>query len=845
MRIVILTILVVCFTVVNAQRAKINFALKYELEKHENKNKLFPLFILGDVSKIKAEVERLKGQVVRSTGNVVQVKLPVGVISSFSKNEFVQSIPYSFSKGQVLNDTMNIHNNVTPIHNGVAPLLKPYTGKGVVYGVIDTGLDLIHPDFRDTVGGTRIYRVWDQTTNEYCDSASIDNGTCNQEDVSTAGHGTQVAGISAGNGLALNMYWGVAPEATLVVVKNDLNAPNWLSTVVDAVDYIYAVADSLNMPCVINASIGTYFGSHDGTDPAALLIDSIVNYKSGRAFVCAAGNAGFFNWHVEQVVTADTSFSWLKTNPGNGNVFFEVWSDTADFNNVDYAFGANLPSGTFSERGRTLFFNIQDRLGFSADTIRNGGNTLAIVQTYAEIQDDKYLLQVFLNNPDSNDYNFSMLSTGSGKYDFWSTRLLGTSDIVETGLPTVAQYPPIAFYTLPDSNQTMVSSFNCSQSVLTVANFRNRKTYLDIDTLERVDTNGFAGEIANSSSLGPDRRGNIKPDIGATGDNTLSAVSAIRIAANLASPFPVNRQRVALGGMHMQNGGTSMASPVVAGVVALYFEKCPTATMAEVKAAIINTAKQDAFTGVVPNPSFGYGKVDAFAALNTSNYTLSIGNDQNVCDGDSVLLSSPSFSAYQWTTGDTTQSFYVDTTVSDIVVEVVNASGCISHSDTVDVTWLPSPIKPLLVVNGNDTLTYSTTLDLQWYYNTANINDETDTTLFARYNGDYYVRVTNASGCSAVSDTVTITTIGIEESVSELFSIYPNPTRGVITVDMKSNQFENVRVVNLLGEILLEQKISNKNNKIELNISSFAEGVYYIQLNSISGNYLQKLVLLR
>lgn len=847
MGIILLAISFMCFISIKAQHSKVNFALKYELQKHSDKNELFPLFVLGEVSEIKAEVLKLKGEVVRSVGNVVQVKLPVGTITDFSKNTFVQSLPYSVSKGEILNDTMTIHNNVDPIHNGDSPLLNSYTGKGVVYGIIDTGVDPDHLDFKDASGKTRIYRAWDQVSGTICDSSDINNGTCTVNDPSQVGHGTHVAGISAGNGLALNMFGGVAPEATIITVKSDFGAPNWLSTVVDAVDYIYAVADSLNMPCVINASIGEYFGSHDGTDPAALMIDSIINYKEGRAFVCAAGNAGFFKWHVEQTVTADTSFSWLKYNPtsffGFGSVFYEVWADTADMNNVDYAFGANLPSGTFSERGRTPFFNIQNRLGSFTDTIMNGSNIIAIVETYAEIQNDKYLLQVLLNEPDSNTYNFSMLSTGLGKYDFWSHRYLGNSDVVETGLPTIAQYPPIAFYTLPDSNLTTVSSFSCSPVVLTVANFENRKTYMDVDTIERVNT-ATVGEIANSSSLGPDRRGNMKPDIGATGNFTLGPAPANVITAGMGAG-PINRSRVAIGAKHRINGGTSMASPVVAGVVALYFEKCPSATMAEVKAAIIGTARQDAFTGAVPNPSFGYGKVDAFAVLNNSNYSLTIGSDQNICDGDSVQFSSPSFSSYQWSTGDTVQSLYFDTTESNLYVDVTNVSGCIARSDTVDVFWRPLPVKPVIVVSGNDTLSYSTLLNLQWYYNSGGLTGETGSILLAQSNGDYYVEVTDSFGCSAISDTVTITSVGIEKNTNNSFKIYPNPSKGNLIIQLNNNSIKSLRVINLLGEVLMDRSININEHKIELDLASYADGVYYIQLNSSAEKYLNKLILLR
>jgi len=842
-----LFLLLICFTTVYSQHAKVNFALKVELEKQSNQNALFPLFVVGNATKISKEVLRLDGEIIRSVKNIVQVKLPVNIIEEFSKNEFVQSIPYSFSKGQILNDTMTIHNNVLPIHNGVSPLLQDYTGKGVVFGIIDTGHDIVHPDFKDTLGNTRIYRIWDQVSGQTWDSASINNATCTHADYHFNSHGTHASGIASGNGLALGKFAGVAPEATIVAVANDESSSNWLFSIVDAVDYIFKVADSLNMPCVINVSLGDYMGSHDGTDPAALLIDSIVNYKPGRALVCAAGNAGFFNWHVEQTVTSDTSFTWLKYNPssalGFGSVFYEVWSDTADFNNVDYAFGANLPTGTFEERGRTSFVNIQNRLGYFTDTIKNGSNILAIVETYAEIQDDKYLLQVLLNEPDSNTYNFSMLSTGSGKYDFWSHHWLGTSYIVQDSLPTVAQYPPMAFYTLPDSAKTTVSSFSCSSNNLTVANFVNRKTYLDVDSIERVKPE-TPGEKAYTSSVGPDRRGNIKPDIGATGDYTIGPNSAATITANLGAG-PANRAKIAFGGMHRYNGGTSMASPVVAGTVALYFQKCPNATVLEVKAAILGTAKQDTFTGVVPNPIFGYGKIDAFAALNNSNYNFTLGPDQNVCDGDSVQISSPTYSSYLWSTGDTTQSFYTDTTMTNVYLSVVNSSGCIAFSDTINAIWRPLPLKPVLSIVGNDTLIFSTNLNLQWYFNTSALGGETDTIHIAQNNGDFFVQVTDSYGCSNNSDTVNVIGVGIENIENTPFSIYPNPTNGHLTIEIDSDEIESILIIDLLGKVLVKKNVTNQQTKIELDIADYAEGVYHVRLNSKNKSYLQKLILLR
>ncbi len=847
MRKILFLVCLFSFLLLEAQQSKINFGLKYELAKQTNKNTLFPLFVIGEVPLIKQEVRKLKGQVIRSSGNIVQVKLPIKHIEDFSQNDFVQSIPYSFSRGQLLSDTMTIHNNVTPIHNGVPPLLRAYTGKNVVFGIIDTGQDIVHPDFKDTLGNTRIYRIWDQVTGLYWDSTSINNGTCTHVDNHVTSHGTHVSGIGAGNGLGLNKYAGVAGEATIVAVASDFNAPNWLSTVVDATAYIYSVADSLGLPCVINASIGDYFGSHDGTDPAGVLIDSLVNYKPGRAFVCAAGNAGFFNWHVEHNVTLDTTFTWLKYNPtsalGFGSVFYEIWADTADFNNVDFAFGANLPSGTFEERGRTAFTDIQNSLGNKVDYILNTNNdTLAVVETYGELQDDKYLLQVLLNEPDSNTYNFSVLSTGAGRFDFWSTTLLGTSDVVETGLPSVGVYPPIQYYIKPDSAKTMVSSFTCHPTTIAVANFVNRKTYIDVDTILRVMPE-TPGELAPTSSFGPDRRGNTKPDIAASGEHNIGPNTASVIAANMAST-PANRQNVAYGAMHRRNGGTSMASPVVAGTVALYLEKCPNATMTEIKAAIQNTGRQDAYTGILPNYAFGYGKVDAFEALIHSNYTFSLGADINICEDDSTLLSAPLYSVYEWSTGDTSQSIYLDTTQT-VYVTVTNLSGCKGRSDTITSTWRPLPVKPIVTVVGNDTLVYSSSLNLQWYYNNSIIGGETDTFHIAQNNGDYFLEVTDTFGCKNNSDTVNIIVLGIENTSKDVAFIYPNPSSGSITVNINKENIEAIKVVNVLGKVVADRKINNNQTEISFNLTDMAEGIYYIKLITSNEEYIQKVILLR
>ncbi|MBV6485682.1 MAG: hypothetical protein KFKLKKLM_02271 [Flavobacteriales bacterium] len=853
---ILLGVLFVICLVANAQQSKINLQLKHTL-KQSKPDDVIALFVRGDVPKIKQTVEAFGGKVKLSAKDVVQVELPSSTIEFFSKNDFVKSIEYSFFKGEILNDTMIIQNNVVPAHLGEFPIKEPYTGKGIVTGFIDTGIDIFHPDFKDSLGNTRILAIWDQYNadngssaygyGEVWDSSAINSGNCSHIDHSNTNHGTHVAGVAAGNGRAVNNYKGVAPESNVVMVASKENVSNWLSTVVDAVNFIYDVADFYEMPCVINVSMGTYWGSHDATDAASLLIDSIVNYKEGRAFVCAAGNAGHLKWHVEHQITSDTSFTWFQYNPssafGFGAVYFEAWADTADLNQVQYAIGANLPSGTYDLRGSTPFVNIQNRLGNFTDTIYNDTNRIAIVETYAELQGDKYLLQVMLQEPDSNSYNFSLMTTGLGRLDIWSASWLGVSNMIESSLPTTTEFPAIVNYQKPDSAKTMVSSFQNLSSILTVGNFNNRATYLDVDSIVR-STGRIPGSKAPSSSWGPTRRGNMKPDVAATGDESIGPVSAAVVAANLAST-PANRAKIAFGGYHRKNGGTSMASPVVAGVSALYLQKCPSASMSEIKNAIINTAKQDTFTGAVPNIGFGYGKVNAFEALNYSNFNFSLGNDFHLCDNEVVSVNpTGNYQTYLWSTNDTTPSIAVDTSKT-IYLEVANASGCKGWSDTIQSFWHTLPPKPILTLIGNDTLIYSSNDSLQWYFNSSIITNETDTFLIAQNNGDYFLTVIDSFSCVNYSDTITILTIGTEnlKENNEEVLIYPNPANQQLFIQLQTIEpLVKVKMFDVFGKMVFNKSINNE-QIVELNLSDLSKGVYLLQL-TLQNKLLEKKVVL-
>ena len=847
---ILITVLFFLFTSISfAQVSKINFDLQVAIKKNSSTNSTITFFVKGNVAEIKNEVLRLNGKTGLSAKGFIKVELPANSVVAFSNNSFVDYIEYTTPNLQVLNDTALIQNNVVTVHLGIAPLTKKYTGKGVLFGLIDTGIDITHPDFQDSLGNTRILGLWDQTKpydgngfgyGAMWDSAAINLGTSTHHDpFYFKGHGSHVSGIAAGNGRAVSNYKGVAPDANIIAVGINFNSSN--STIVDAVRYIYNLADSLGMPCVINVSLGDYRGSHDGTDAEAVLIDSLVNAKPGRAFVCAAGNAGALPFHLQHNVTSDTTFTWFKYNPssllGYGAVFYEIWADTADLNNVDFSIGMNLPSGSFAKRGQTPFDNIQNRLGNVSDTIKNGSNTLAIVDTYGELQGDKYLLQIHVQEPDSNTYLFSLMTTGNGKLDVWSTNngILRTSEIVRTNLPLATVFPNIIHYQLPDTAQTIVSSFTCLPTVIAVGTYRNRKTYLDINLTTQV-TAGTPGQIDPGSSLGPNRRGVLKPEIAATGRYMMSSVPDSTI--NFYMINPANHMWLAPGGKHMLKNGTSMASPVVAGVAALYFEKCPTATMAEILQTITSSAKKDSFTGTTSNTAYGNGKVDGLATLVSSNFTFSLGNDAIICDGDSLLISAPSFNSYQWFNGDSTQSILLDSSAI-IYLSVANQSGCIGFSDTIITTWKELPNKPIINIINNDTLIITSNLNIQWFLNNNPLVGETDTLLFAQTSGTYFVSVTDSFGCINYSDTLAIIINGVDEFLSDDFRVYPNPTSNTITIEFNQKGIYSYTLSTVLGKVVNTQILTPNLQQIQVNMRHYTDGIYFLTLFENTGNMIK------
>ncbi len=613
-------------------------------------------------------------------GDYYAITIALNRLKDFSARPEVQRISRSIGPAFMLNDSVRAHNNVNAVHQGIAPLETSYQGKDVIIGIIDLGLEVNHPDFLNADSSTRVLYYWNQNSNagsnptDYnygteWNAAQIDSGLLVH--TNTSDHGSHVTGIAAGNGRALGKFQGMAPKADIIFVDYyQGNVLDWKTTVNQAVEYIFNKADALGKPCVVNLSLGSYIGSHDGRDPYTQFTDSLVQAKQGRALVCASGNSGDADaYHLSYEVTADTNFTWFKYNPstwyGFSGLIFELWADTVDFQNVQFSLGADriLPSQEFI--GQTPFKNIQ--IGSSFDTIYNSDMTmLAEVGNWVELIDDKYFMQVYILQVDSTDFNYRFSTTGSGKFDVWSSSsFTGSSDMVvdSTAMP---------FYKNPDKFSSIVSGWACSEQSITVGNYTSVDRYLDFkDSLQVFDDQ--PGALFHNSSIGPTRDGRIKPDLTAPGGIVLSCARLV----NLAIDTNVNPSFIAQGGFHKRNSGTSMAAPSVSGAVALFYEYCPWASLDSIKQALRMSAKSDDFTTDSPNPRFGFGKLDAFELLKHNTPTLQALDDSLYCQG----CSNQTF----WVLNDT----IIDSLVSSIeiqdsglyYVQTYDDQGCLKTSE--------------------------------------------------------------------------------------------------------------------------------------------------------------------
>ena len=542
-------------------------------------------------------------------GDVATVTAPLSRIDELGRLAGVRRVELGLPLKPLLNVSA-AEIRAVQAHGSAKP---PYpaggaTGKGVVIGIIDTGIDLTHADFRNDDGTTRVKALWDQNDSggprpdgynygtEWSADA-IDAGPTRETD--EAGHGTHVAGIAAGNGRASNSvatrytYVGIAPEADILVVDTRFDTPS----VVDAANWIFNRAAAMGKPAVINLSLGAQYGGHDGTYDLDRALAALSG--PGRIVVAAAGNEGGTGIHAKATIPAGGTVQvpfqigiyTPQPSANDDQVYTEAWFPTANLtfkvisprNHTVGPVGPNGGAGLNTEDG--LIYVEQ---GTSAESPTG--------YCYMDIRD-----QSAGSPPRSGTWTAEVKNNGSTAVtvDFW---------IPYTTLDYSAGQT--AAWTTYGDNTTLVGSPASSDSVIAVGAYVTKIQWQAMDGHTYTYTSPPAlGSAPSWSSPGPRRDGVLKPEIAAPGMGIVSARSATG-SGDFAQPV-----LIAPDGVHVISQGTSQAAPHVTGVVALILQKHPTDARREILGRLEHSARADALTGSVPNPLFGYGKLDAKNAL--------------------------------------------------------------------------------------------------------------------------------------------------------------------------------------------------------------------------------------
>ncbi len=488
---------------------------------------------------------------------IVTGRVPLSRIEAIRALSFVESLKATQPIRPALKATLTDF-GLTPetrtIGNVTVSDLQAHS-KDVIVGIVDYGCDFAHKNFIDSNGKTRIARIWDQTKGmnphspngygkEYTED-KINAALATDDPYATLGydpiqedgdpaHGTHVMDIAAGNGSVDSDNHqnsrGVASQAKIVFVELGSDSPSTISQImetdfgdsvrlVEAVKYIFDYANSVDKPCVINLSLGTNGGAHDGKSLVEKAFDDLVLAQDNRAIVIAASNSYADNIHkLGQVAQGSYSdVSWNIPILDRTSNEIEIWYNGRD----EFALEVLSKDGVSVARV-PLGGN-----GFVAETINGEERVVCFISHRAnDSSNHDNVIHLFERPKLQNSLgNWTLRLHGvrvtNGNYHAWVERdnFRYQSNIIQA-----------------DLSHTLGSISTGNYSVV----------------VGSYDAHKATRPLSYFSSAGPTRDGRNKPEVSAPGHDVWAASS--RTTDQLT-----------------RMSGTSMAAPAVTGLIALMF----------------------------------------------------------------------------------------------------------------------------------------------------------------------------------------------------------------------------------------------------------------------------------
>ena len=544
---------------------------------------------------------------------------------------------------------------------------QAYTGEGVVLGVVDVGLDLTHPNFVDhSTGQLRIGAFWDQLSRDTIDSslpvgrdyvgAEAISAIGQSTDAPTLTHGTHTLGIAAGSGFDTS-YRGIAWGSDLCVVGNAINTNieyvdsadyYKYTTATDALGFKYCFdyAEAQGKPCVVSFSEGysPYLDEEDSLFAAT--IEALTG--PGRIIVTSAGNESVEMTYFEKATGQKEAGSFVRNF--KKAAVYRIKSE-GEMRLVVYGYGKEESGKWKEERGKWK----EERGKWKVESGKwkeesgkwkeesgkwkvesgkwkeeSGVPSDTIAFETAEVPIDTVIKRKILYGEDSLTVAAYRDRSRFGDHDIW--QLLLEADTTLNLLPPLAVVVQAqgkvevygsstnAFrdHAADDRWRAAITGRNvlapgCFPGVICVGATTHR---LSIRNIAGEDVNGSketeSGKIGYYSSTGPAMNDLLKPDVVAPGTNVVSSYSHVFCPEKAVVTYSdYAGERYPWG----VESGTSMATPVVAGAIALWLHAKPDLTPQEVREVLRRSCRHPEAKYEYPNNIYGYGEIDVYKGL--------------------------------------------------------------------------------------------------------------------------------------------------------------------------------------------------------------------------------------
>lgn len=458
------------------------------------------------------------------------------------------------------------------------------SGRGVIIGIVDTGIDYRKDAFKFEDGSTKILGIWDQTVDGKRQDDLYFGSTYTSDDINNAnrssdpysivpsvdedGHGTFLASVAASN--EPGEYIGAAPKAYLLIVKlkkasqylidrylvtND--NPNLYESTdyMLGMKYILDASEKFNMPIVMCIGMGTNDGAHDGSTLIEEYI-SFVSQRVGYAFVTAVGNEANAKHHTQGKIPATRAADRISIKVGEQGASFTVIIHSPGYDKIS--------AGVTSPTGEAVpGVSFQSGLEYS--------NQLVLENT-------RITLRYFRDNNNNVIVSFKNATQG-----IWNIILYG--DLIINGeywawLPITGQISPTVEFLRPTPEYTTVIPSTALRAIKCGA------------------YNSKDQSLLVSSSWGPTRLFRIAPDFVAPG-------------VDVKGIYPTGYGTMT---------GTSVAAAITAGITALLFEwgivnGNKTAMDSDLIRSYLISGCQRESNLAYPNIQWGFGKVNLYGTF--------------------------------------------------------------------------------------------------------------------------------------------------------------------------------------------------------------------------------------